>query len=164
MQRRLDPETGVNKPFEDVSWQGHIQNFFQGGSTNFRHFLKRVFFSAELILSNLSTKNDSMGSGGMLPQRNFENLHTEMAILVVFEQFLRKVCHFFAPNFECFSNDAFSLRSFDYACLRRLKHIVMKRFEMMKKFCSTKTLLKMAGGGMHKQHIPHPPLDPPLVV
>ena len=31
------------------------------------------FFPAELILSNLSTKNDSRGSGGMLRRKNFEN-------------------------------------------------------------------------------------------
>ena len=30
----------------------------------------------------------------------------------------------------------------------------------MKKFYSSKALLKMAGGGMHP---PHPPLDPPLL-
>ena len=35
----------------------------------------------------------------------------------------------------------------------------MKRFEIMKKFYSSKTLLKMAGGEMHTQHTPHPPLD-----
>ena len=44
MQKRLDPETGVNKPFENISCQGRIQNFFQGGGTNFRHFFKRNFF------------------------------------------------------------------------------------------------------------------------
>ena len=31
--------------------------------------------------------------------------------------------------------------------LKRLRHIVMKRFEIMEKFYSSKTLLKMAGGG-----------------
>ena len=29
----------------------------------------------------------------MLPRKIFENLHTAMAILVLFKQFLRKVCH-----------------------------------------------------------------------
>ena len=29
---------------------------------------------------------------------------------------------------------------------------------IMEKFYSSKTLLKMAGGGMHTQHTPHPPL------
>ena len=44
IQRRLDPETGVNKPFEKVSCQGRIQNFFLGGGIKFRHFFKRSFF------------------------------------------------------------------------------------------------------------------------
>ena len=33
----------------------------------------------------------------MLSRKIFENLHTAMAILVLFEQFLRKVCHIFGP-------------------------------------------------------------------
>ena len=37
----------------------------------------------------------------------------------------------------------------------------MKRFEVMEKFCSSKTLLKLAGGGMHTQHISHPPGSAP---
>ena len=40
----------------------------------------------------------------------------------------------------------------------RLRHIVMKRFEFMEKFYSSKTLVKMAGGaGMHTQRTPHLP-------
>ena len=93
----------------------------------------------------------------MFPRKIFENLHTVMAILVLFKQFLEKLVTFFAPNFECFSNDEFCSHGFEYACLRRLRHIVMKRFKIMEKFYSSKTLLKMAGGGMHMQHTPHPP-------
>ena len=33
----------------------------------------------------------------MLPRKNFENLHTEMAIVVLFEQFLRKICYILDP-------------------------------------------------------------------
>ena len=33
----------------------------------------------------------------------------------------------------------------------------MKRFEIVEKFNSSKTLLKVADAGMHTQHIPHPP-------
>ena len=33
----------------------------------------------------------------------------------------------------------------------------MKTFEIIEKFHSSKTLLKMTGGGMHMQHTPHPP-------
>ena len=86
MQRRLDPEMGVNKPFESVSCQGRNQNFFQGRGTNFRHFFKRSFFSAELIVSNLSTRNNSRGVRGHAPPKNFKNLPTSIAILVLFEQ------------------------------------------------------------------------------
>ena len=93
----LDPETGVDKPFENVSCQGRNQNFFQGGSTIFRHFFKRCFFSAELILSNLSNNNDSRRLRGHAPQKTFEYLHTVMAILVLFEQFSGKVCLYFWP-------------------------------------------------------------------
>ena len=58
MHRRLDTETGVNMPFENVSCQGPIQHFFREGAPIFVTF-SSVIFSAELILSNLSTKNDS---------------------------------------------------------------------------------------------------------
>ena len=51
----------------------------------------------------------------MLPQKILKKLHTTMAILVLFEQFLKKVCQFLAPNFECFTKyDAFCSHSFDY--------------------------------------------------
>ena len=44
----------------------------------------------------------------MLSRKIFENLHTAMAILVLFEQFLGKFVIFLAPNFECFTKyDAF---------------------------------------------------------
>ena len=33
----------------------------------------------------------------MPPRKIFENLHTVIAILVLFEQFLRKGCHIFYP-------------------------------------------------------------------
>ena len=62
----LDPGTGVNKSFENVSYQRRIQKLFQGGSTTFRHFFKRSFL-AKLILSNLSHKNDSGGPGACSP-------------------------------------------------------------------------------------------------
>ena len=32
------------------------------------------------------------GSGGMLPRKNFENLHTVVVILALFEQLLVKFC------------------------------------------------------------------------
>ena len=95
----------------------------------------------------------------MLPRNIFETLHTVMAILVLFEQFLSKGCMFLTPNFECFTNDAMCSLSFDYECSRRLRHIVTKKFEIMEKFYSSKALLKMAvEEGMHTQHRPTPHL------
>ena len=78
---------------------GAYSQFFSGRGrpTNFRHFFKSSFFAADLILSNLSTKNNFRRSGGMLPWKIFEILHTAMAILVRFEQFLKKVCSYFWP-------------------------------------------------------------------
>ena len=71
MRGRLNPETGVKKPFENVFYvRGHIQNFFQREGTNYCHYSCVSFFSTELILSNLSYKNDSRGgSGGMFPKK-----------------------------------------------------------------------------------------------
>ena len=74
-----------------------FKNFFREGTPILVTFSSVIFFSAVLILSNLSTKNDSKGVRGHAPQSNFENLHTAMAILVLFEQFLGKVCHIFGP-------------------------------------------------------------------
>ena len=40
----------------------------------------------------------------MLPQKISKNLHTVVAILVVYEQFYRQILFkFFAPNSECFT-------------------------------------------------------------
>ena len=71
MQRRLDPETGVNKPFENVSCQGRIQNFFffREGAPIFVTFSNVVFFGRFNFKQLLCTKNDSRGSEGMLPRK-----------------------------------------------------------------------------------------------
>ena len=76
----------------------------------------------------------------MLPRNIFENLHTVMAILVLFEQFFGKFCLYFWPVILSASpnKDAFCSHSFDYACCRRLRHIVIKRFEIMEKFIHPK--------------------------
>ena len=62
MQRRLDPETDVNKPFENVFMSGAYSQVFSGKGHQFLSFFKRIF-STDLILSNLSNKNDSKGLG-----------------------------------------------------------------------------------------------------
>ena len=65
---------------------GRIQKFFEGRrGLQFSSHFSREYFPAELFLSNLSAKNYSRGSGGMLPRKIFENLHSAMTILVRFE-------------------------------------------------------------------------------
>ena len=68
------------------------------------------------------------GSGGMLPQKIFENLHTIVAILVLFETIFRQILfQFFAPKSECFTKyDAFCSCIFDHACLGRKAYCYRK--------------------------------------
>ena len=42
--RRLNTKKGVNDPFENISCQRCIQNFFREEVPNFRHFFKPIFF------------------------------------------------------------------------------------------------------------------------
>ena len=93
MPRRLDPETGVNKPFENVLYQGAYSEFlfFQGGGApNFVTFLSvvcfgKVNFKLFKYQKRLWGGGGGGGSGGMLSRKIFENLHTIMAILELFE-------------------------------------------------------------------------------
>ena len=94
MQRRLDPETDVNKPLKMFLVRGVFRIFFREEAPTFVTFLS-VFFPAKLILSNLSTNNDSRGVQGHAEP--FEHLHSVLVILVLIEQFLGKVCHIFSP-------------------------------------------------------------------
>ena len=68
-----------------------IQKFFRKRKLNFNIFSSPVF-SGKIILKHIENKKDSRGSGGMLPRKVFENLHTVVAILVLFEQFSDKFC------------------------------------------------------------------------
>ena len=76
---------------------GAYSEKFSGRGHQFSSISQEQIFSAKLILSNLSTKNDSIGeSGGMLPRKIFENLHTVMAILALFKQLFsgKSLSHF----------------------------------------------------------------------
>ena len=66
MQGRLDPETVVNKLFENVFMSGAYSEYFSGKGHQLSSLFKRIFLT-DLNLSNLSNKNDSRGSGGLLP-------------------------------------------------------------------------------------------------
>ena len=63
----------------------------QGMDTNFRHIFKSIF-SGRFIFNHNKKKKVLGRSGGMLPKKLFENLHTIVAILVLLENFSGKVC------------------------------------------------------------------------
>ena len=70
---------------------GRIQKIFQEGASKFDKF-SSVFFSGRIILKHIENKKSSRGVRGHVPRKIFENLHTVMAILVLFEQFSGKFC------------------------------------------------------------------------
>ena len=100
----------------------------------------------------------------MLSRKIFESFYDAMAVLVLFEHFLKQILlfNFFAhiPSFS--PNMMHYVHIFStYACSRRRIIVIKepKRFEITEKFYASKTLLKMAVGGC----IPQVPLlDPQL--
>ena len=58
--------------------------FFSEGALHFDIF-SSVVFSGRIIVKHIENKKGSRGSGGMLPWKIFENLHTVVAILALFE-------------------------------------------------------------------------------
>ena len=95
---------------------GRIQKNFQGGGTQIRHIFNGSY-SAELFLSILRIKKALGGSGGMLPRKIFENLHTVVAILVLLEQFLGKFSLNFLPvNLSVTPNMMHFVRTFSIIC------------------------------------------------
>ena len=73
---------------------GAYSEFFSGREHQISSLFQAQFLQGRVILSNLSYKNDF---GGHAPRKIFENLHTVMVILVLFEQFSGKVCSYFWP-------------------------------------------------------------------
>ena len=64
-------------------------------------------------MKHIENKKDCGGSGGVLPQKLFENLHTAVAILALFEQFLRKFClNFLLLNLSVSPNIMYFVRAF----------------------------------------------------
>ena len=87
---------------------------FSGRGHQFCHFFKRIF-PAELILKNLSAKNDSRGVREHAPQeKNLKISILQWPFSCFLNNFYGKFVIFLAPNFERFTNDAFCSHSFDY--------------------------------------------------
>ena len=74
----------------------YSRNFFREGAPKFAIF-SSVFFSGRITSKNIDNKKALGGSGGMFPRKFFENLHTVVAILALFEQLLGKFCLTFLP-------------------------------------------------------------------
>ena len=84
----------------------------------------------------------------MLPWKIFENLHTAVVILVLFEQFLGKFCLNFLP-LKCFTGyDAFC-SYIGYVCLGRKAYCYQKGSNLWKNCINQKTLENGWWGGMH---------------
>ena len=70
----------------------------------------------------------------MLPRKFLKNLHTVVAIIALFEQFLGKFCLLFLPpKSECLTKyDAFCSHIFDYMCLERKAYCYQKGSKLRK--------------------------------
>ena len=146
-------------PFENVSCQGRIENFFREGAPNFVTFFNRIF-CGRVNYKQLKKQKDSRGAGGIFPKNFWKFAYCNCHFSAFWTISRQSLFIFLASIFECFTKHVvFCWHSFDYACLRRLRHIAMKRFEIMEKFYSSKALLKKAGGDAS----PYPILDLTLV-
>ena len=70
---------------------------FSGRGHQFLTYFKRSLFRQNYFEEILRAKMGLVGLGACYPRKFFENLHTVVAILVVFEQFLGKFCLTFCP-------------------------------------------------------------------
>ena len=80
---------GVKSPlknaFISVAYRRNFVRKKTPNLTNFFYFIFPSIFFGRMILSILITKKLLEGSGGMLPQKIFGNLHSVMAILVLLD-------------------------------------------------------------------------------
>ena len=73
----------------------YLKLFSVRGHQIFTYF--QAYFFGRITLKYIENKKGCEGSGGMLLQKIFENLRTVVAILVLFKQFLGKLCLNFCP-------------------------------------------------------------------
>ena len=72
MQKRLDPETGVNKIFKNVFMSGAYSEIFSGRKHQFSSLCERSFFRQIYFKQlGLSNKNDSRGIRSHALPQNF---------------------------------------------------------------------------------------------
>ena len=90
--KEIRPKKDVKSPLKNVFMSAAYSEIFSGMvHQNFDIFSSAVFFG-RIILKHLENQKGFRRSGGMLHQKIFENLHTAVAILILFKQFLGKFC------------------------------------------------------------------------
>ena len=93
----------------------------------------------------------------MLPRKIFKNLHTVVAILVLFEQFLRKFCLNFLPlNLSVSQNIMHFVRIFPIMRALGVRLIVIEKVQKYGKVVFIKNMFENGCWGFH----PSPPLPP----
>ena len=129
-----------------------FKKFFQVWTPKFA-IVSGVFFSGRIILKNIDNKKGSRGVWGHASPKNFWKFTYCNGHFSTFWTIFRQILFtLFTPESECFTEyDAFlHFRSCE---LRTSALLLSKRFEMLEKLYSSKTCLKMAGGGMHPPHL-----------
>ena len=102
---------------------------------------KGVIKPFENVIISVACSEIFSGRGPQIP---FENLHTLMAILLLFKQFSGKFCLNFSPNPEFFSKyDAFCSYIFDYACLRSKVFCYRRGWKLWKNIIHQKHFYKI---------------------
>ena len=100
----------------------------------------------------------------MLPRKMFENFHTVVAIVVLFEQFVGKFCLKFLPlnKSKCFTKrDAFCSYIFDYMRAEGVRPIVIEMGSKLWKIAFMKNMFESRWWG---DASPTSTLDPPLLL
>ena len=94
------PKKGANKTFDKYF---HVFRIFSGRRHQISTYFQANFFG-RIILKHDVNKKALRYSGGMLPRKIFEILHTAVTILLLFEKFSGKfIKNFLPPNSECFT-------------------------------------------------------------
>ena len=82
------------------------------------------------MLKHIENKKGCGGFRGMPPRKFFKNLHTAVAILILFEQFLRKYCLNFLPlNLSVSQNITHFVRIFSIMRALSVKLIVIEKVQ-----------------------------------
>ena len=126
--KTVRPKKDVKGPLKVIFTSAAYSEIFSVRGTKFSHIFKRIF--GRIILKHIKNKKGCGGSGGMLPRKIFKNSHTAVAILVLFEQFLRKFCLNFLPlNPSVFQNITHFVRIFSIMRALSVRLIVIEKVQ-----------------------------------